>query len=204
MNMKNNAGQCMMALALALVCFSTAASAQLVAPATTLEVVPIAPVPVTPCGNAVTMGGPQHIYNKSSLDWFVYFTTVDHTIQWFANANAGIVKYLDNGKWIEAGTGDYRYSMTFKIPVAAKHVVDIAYCPDTVTMLDLKHLGTSRHRMIKGRVDYGLQSGKVIFPGAEFFGYDSAPTFTDAPRLSVAFDVDADGRAEKGSMVIKY
>jgi hypothetical protein len=82
-----------------------------------------------PCGELHLVGGDiATIYNNSNYQWNVVFTTRAENDQYLVRINAGAVKYLNNGWWVDGGEGDYTNSKTYRIPVPPNSNVDIAYC----------------------------------------------------------------------------
>jgi len=88
-----------------------------------------------PCGILTLMGDHTRIYNHSRYAWNVVFKTNRIFIQdgekFTVDTNVAAVKYLNNGMWIDNGTGDYRHEKIYTVPVNPGETVKIAYCADS-------------------------------------------------------------------------
>lgn len=153
--------------------------------------------PEAPCGKLTQLGAQTAIYNKSRFDWDVVFTTYEYFMIAYHKANAGVVKYLSNGKWVDRGVGDYNHSKSYRIPVAAGKTVPIAYCAD-------KSINKS---IIQGKVEFvpttAGYAGADIDDGVEFFGANRAPVFNLSSKTPyVDYDRNDSRKMEYGSITL--
>jgi len=151
-----------------------------------------------PCGSLTPMGQHTGIYNNSRYRWDVIFRTKDYAPRGGARSvNAGAVKYLSNGMWIDSGIGDYRHLKTYTIPVEPDQNLRIAYCADT----------SNGDAIIFGEVLFLLKEDSDVHGSpashVEFSGLNLTPNFKNHGNTAyVDYNKNRDGVIEAGSLTI--
>jgi hypothetical protein len=139
-----------------------------------------------PCGELHWAGAAKAtIDNKSNYPWNVVFTTHSTDLGYFS-INAGAVKYLNNGWWLDVGEGNSSMK-TYKIPVPANSSVDIAYCTsysggDYVIRGNVAFETSIAYVPGSNVPGHGLPVNGVAFYG--YYGYDYGYELSDRmPRF---------------------
>jgi len=150
------------------------------------------------CGTLTTMGQHTYIYNNSQYSWNVVFKTYRINEMFVAHVNAGAVKYLNDGWWVDSGVGLFGGNKIYTVPVGPGESVPIAYCADRSGDSVRINGVVIIHNLTGADNAHGSPAGSV-----EFTGTNSTPIFNNiGPTPYVAYNKNLNGVFENGSLTI--